>query len=40
MDSLDDDDHDQLNFLFKQERVSTKDISPSPPLIFPQRPQT
>ncbi|CAF3165017.1 unnamed protein product [Rotaria socialis] len=39
MDSLDDDDHDQLNFLFKQERVSTKDISPSPPLIFPQRPQ-
>ncbi|CAF3624360.1 unnamed protein product [Rotaria sp. Silwood1] len=31
IDSLDDDDHqDKSNFLFKQERVSTKDISPSP----------
>ncbi|CAF2640476.1 unnamed protein product [Rotaria sp. Silwood2] len=40
IDSLDDDDQDQANFLFKQERVSTKDISPPPPPTFPHKIQT
>jgi hypothetical protein len=45
LDSLDDEEQDQSNFLFKQERVSTKDISPSPPplpppIIIPQKIQT
>jgi len=46
IDSLDDDEQDQANFLFKQERVSTKDISPSPtpppppPIIIPQKGMT
>ncbi|CAF0846827.1 unnamed protein product [Rotaria sordida] len=40
IDSLEDDDQDQSTFLFKQERVSTKDISPSPPPIFPHKTQT
>lgn len=40
IDSLDDDDQDQSNLLFKQERVSTKDLSPSPTLILPQKTQT
>jgi hypothetical protein len=39
IDSLEDDEQDQLSFSFKQERVSTKDISPSPPII-PQKTQT
>jgi hypothetical protein len=41
IDSLDDDDQEQSTFSFKQERVSTKDISPSPPLpIISQKIQT
>ena len=35
LDSLDDEEQDPENFLFKQERVSTKDSSPSPPILIP-----
>lgn len=42
IDSLDDDEQDQSSFSFKQERVSTNDSSPSPPLpiLIPQKIQT
>lgn len=40
IDSLDDDDQNQIEFLFKQERVSTKNISPSPSPVFSQKIQT
>jgi len=42
LDSLDDNDDDDQDQLFKQERVSTKDLSPSPPtppIIIPQKTQ-
>ena len=34
IDSLDDDEHEQSHYTFEQERVSTKDISPSPPTMM------
>jgi hypothetical protein len=43
LDSLDDNDDDDQDQLFKEERVSTKDLSPSPPpppIIIPQKTQT
>ena len=47
LDSLDDEEQESSNIHFKQERVSTKDISPSPPplpppppIIIPQKIQT
>jgi hypothetical protein len=41
IDSLEDEEQEQTSFLFKQERVSTKDFSPPPPsIIIPQKIQT